>query len=1252
LAGWRFLLFALIGAGAIVLLASIGTPGRKESTIDRHTGERLLVVRNVADAVYAARDAGNAQLAAKRIDTYRERFPEQPVLERMAAIFSAELGSPDTPPSSAHPEASIITAEQERARLLRTELERRAGERFNREELTALLADLEADRAVSRATEKFFSPFARWRATHAPGVQRPDELAARTLAKLARPNRRNVPEDYLEVVAAFRSQNRTRARMRWLLRAFAAFPASSVIRDRLMSAYLEYGRALEAFLLLGVALDERPEDLELWRRRAKMAGWLSLPGPEIEAREKLIAHEDSDAARERLIALYREAGRPADAVDHALAIARRSSDPKLRERPARLALEGGRIDEALAILEQFAKSDPNPVPWRERIIEYAWQDLRVERVIAELKRLREIAPGGGYEKRLEGVYRRLGRRAELAQLLDERLQRRFDPKLEEEVLALHSALGHTKRVHEIILRRLDANPQPRLFFADLGTYAAMGIEGLLPRARALSSSILLTEKDVPAVLDSLRPLLDEPGWREVAIAIAMRFASVPEARAFLVDDVDRRATPEERAKAAAALAAKLPQDPAYLEIWIDRATWAGDLAAETRARELQLERTPQDAGNLRRLAALYAAQERPADAAACWATLVRREGLESDATLRLIDALMAAGKLEEAMGWLEKRAALPGATVEDRLEVATGLFDAGHYDRALRFFMAVLDEQPERPGALLRVGQIKLWTNDPRGAIPFLERRLSATDEERASVWFYLGEAHWALREEAAAAGYDRVALQELLAQEERSLTEEIMVARMLAHLGRIEEARPIFERVLAQAPNNVELILDYADSMVAIRDVAKARELVERSRLLAPSGARLQRLDGSVAILEGRYEEAAAILDEAARLHGPDAGAESERGRAHELAGDWDAARDAYRRSLELQPDNRDVAEELQRAIDRAADLLQTRFAYRRTGSDSYLEFWSHGSVRMPDSRTRLAAALGVGVYRGRAAAFEGGTSDLERTVAQLQLSYLHRLKRADTIAGGLVTYPGATGDAALGAWAGLFLQGTDPYRTLELRLHGHLLLDDPTAAVGLGGRSSGLLVRAQHDLGKRFWAGAELEIDALSVDPPGLSKASDTRLRGLATVGWRILEGRQRTPDDLRTDRAALPGLVGTALEDGPGKGAGPLVTAWVTYEGIRMGGSGNLDQLIPIGNRFDYLTAGGRADFALARGLGASLEASLGADLSASQPFFNLNAAAAWRPSSKTELSASIGLGTAQGRDETTTSITGRISFTYRW
>jgi tetratricopeptide (TPR) repeat protein len=1251
LTGWRFLVFALAGAGAIVLLSSIGTPGRKEVAIDRHTGERLVVVRNVAEAIAEARGTGNVRDALQALRPRLEQFPGEPVLERTEAIFVAELSDDaDAPPPAAHPEAEVLAAERERARKQREELESRVRERLPRESLLAILYDLEGDSAVGVATEEFFAPLARWRPEHGQGPQRPDELAVRTLARLEDPAEPPDPEAFLVLIRAYRAQARPRARMRWLLRAHGAFPESEEIRGLLLEAYLEQGRVREAFLLVGTALTDAPDDLELWEQRARLAGWLSLPHMEIEARELLIRREDTPRARERLVTLYKYIGRPEKAVPHALALARGSDDRKVLERPALLALEGDEVDEAFRILDDLAKASDDPAYWREKIVTHARDAGRVDRVVRELELLRENYPERDYEQRLERVYRQRDMRAELVLLLEERLARGpHDDELEQEILNLHLLLGNDDRLRAVLLRRIERTTDPRHFFVHLPTYWGREIPGLEAHARKHAASPQLEAGDVGLVLGALDPLLEKDAYKEIAAGVARRFPDEPRARAFLLMLVDRNATDADRARAAERLARELPDHPAYLTAWIERASWAGHVESEIAGRELWRERARDDYENLRRLAALYATARRHEDSVAVWRRLAKHDGLESEATLHLIDTLFAVEEYEEAVVWLEKRAALPGATLEDRLHVAEQLFGQQYFDRALRFYGAVLDLEEDQPVALLRTGQIRSWTNDPRGAIPFLERRLEVTEEERAEVRYLLGEAHWSIHEDERGRRYHEQALEELRARPQLNVQQQVMVAKMLARFGRIEEAQPIFERVVVLLPDDVDLLLDYADSMLVHRDVPKARELVERAKTLEKRQARTMAAEGKVLLLEKRYERAAAVLANVIAQYGADAGTQSELGRARELAGDWRPASEAYRHSLTLQPDNRDVSRALQRVIDELAPLLHASLAFRAAGDDRVFELWAQGSRPLRNERVRLSAALGASWFSGRAAAVNNGTTDIDEVVGRGQLSAVWRHRRTSHVGGGIDVYPGAPGDAPVGGWAGLFTVGHEPYRSLAVNLHAHLLLEDPPASVGLGGRTSGVHVALHHDLGKRFWAAVELAYDSLSLESPS---ARDGRFRGAATFGWRIAGDSLQVADELRLDRSMLAGLVGTHVAERPSGKSGRLVTLWATYEPIRLLDDRELANLIPIGERFDYVRLGARGDFHLAPGWGVKVSGYAGYELYGDEPNFGVEAGVTWRPAHKLEVTGVAGYGTALGRSDAADAFLVRLALTYRW
>jgi len=409
-------------------------------------------------------------------------------------------------------------------------------------------------------------------------------------------------------------------------------------------------------------------------------------------------------------------------------------------------------------------------------------------------------------------------------------------------------------------------------------------------------------------------------------------------------------------------------------------------------------------------------------------------------------------------------------------------------------------------------------------------------------------------------------------------------------------------------------------------------------------------RLDGKVLLQERKYEESADVLDATIRLHGPDAGTQAELGRADELAGRGRAARDAYGHSLLLQPDNRDVSAALGRLADSVAAQLYAEGAYRRAGQDRLGEVWAKATKALASNeRVRLGAALGFAEYSGRADAVNAGATDVDADVVHLQAAAFWHFARLNTLAAGLAAYPGAPGDFPLGGWARLHLLKQDPYRSLEVGLFGHLLLDEPTAAPGLGGRTSGLRAAYARDVGRRFWASAEVLLAYLSIDNPS---ADDPYFRGAFTFGWRVVQGEARVAPPLDLTRASLPGLVGTHLTDPPKETPGPEVSLWVTYEPVRLLGNEELAALLPIGTRFDYLTLGARGDFHLAPAWGAKLEGYFGTDLAADEPIFGVEGGLTWRPSYRAELTLVGGYGTALGRADDVDSFHVRLGFSWRW
>jgi len=178
------------------------------------------------------------------------------------------------------------------------------------------------------------------------------------------------------------------------------------------------------------------------------------------------------------------------------------------------------------------------------------------------------------------------------------------------------------------------------------------------------------------------------------------------------------------------------------------------------------------------------------------------------------------------------------------------------------------------------------------------------------------------------------------------------------------------------------------------------------------------------------------------------------------------------------------------------------------------------------------------------------------------------------------------------------------------------------------------------------------ESEYDRVSIEAPGVGTVDDGRLEVIATLGWRAHEGRPTVAEFMRIDETAFPGLVGTHLEPDPRETAGPAVQAWVSYHAIRLLDDSGLEDLIPLGKRFDYVSVGSRADFHVAPGLGARVMAAAGMELQQTDLFFSAEAGLTWRPNHRTEFTLVTGFGTAQGRVEDTNSLMVKLGFTHRW
>lgn len=1038
--------------------------------------------------------------------------------------------------------------------------------------------------------------------------------------------------ELLALAARFRQLGRSNAQWRWLSRAFAQQPASAVAADGLVALCIANGRLTDALAIAQHHARDRSRDLAWQRRLAQLGAWLSRAEVEADALENVVALAPDPVDRGRLIALYTLLGEPQRALPHAVALADGAAATAVAEEAASTALRAGFVDEGLAMLQRAADRAPIASPWLQRYADLALQDLRIPEVQKALESAAELDPDGT-DAALEDLYRRTDRPAELADLLQRRLATHADDaRLWQELITLRSALGQREAARMLALQRDAALADPASFAAALPEELRGRAGAVRNQALALALAGSADGKVIGETLEQLRPFLEQPAFRNLAESLLTQHPNDPRAKSMRRELVDLGRTAPAAEQAAAALAATYPDDPDLVRLWLERAQWADLVPSQVAARRRLAELRPDDHENRYALADLLEFADDRKAALAEWQQLVAVEGIASPAVPRLIDALFALGFEDGAVDWLQKLAADPSATTGQRLQAADELFFRRSYDRARVLYAAVLTTEPANAQALLRMGQIAAWTNDPRTARPFFERRLTATDDDAAMVRFYLGETLWAIGETGAARALHEQALAAFRAQTNPDFAARSCMATMLARLGDRDAAAAAYRDLVARSPRDVDLVLDYADIALQSDDLGLARALAGHAEALAPKQARVLRLSGAVAARSGDFAAADRAFEEVLAEVGSDASVLGDQSQLRRDAGQWAAAKASALRWAEVQPDSLAA----RRAVTELGELLAcvgvAELEVRRIGRDRTTSLALDGTWLL-DERHWLQGQVAEVSQRGVTTL---GSGSANTDYAELHLAYGVRQGCSDRLLVGIAAAPGAEGDLPVGLFAAGHFTWPEPQLSLDVRMRWHELWADPMAAAALGGRQSGIDVASQLDLGAGCWSALHLGLDSLSIDPDGGSRLSDERVRGEAAFGVRLVDGDVAVTSPF--DPLVAPAGPESPFLDAPPSLTRPwLVNTWLGWRSAHLLGDGELAGALPLLRRDDYAAASLRVDHHVARAFGASATGFAGIDLHRNTSVYGIEAALTWRPTFGCELSLSGSHGSSLGRSD---------------
>ncbi len=292
----------------------------------------------------------------------------------------------------------------------------------------------------------------------------------------------------------------------------------------------------------------------------------------------------------------------------------------------------------------------------------------------------------------------------------------------------------------------------------------------------------------------------------------------------------------------------------------------------------------------------------------------------------------------------------PESVVDNPVDDADRALVAGRFAEALSLYKIAIDNGLVEYRVFREAGRAAHALQKFDVAIDYLTRaheRASGPDPE---LHYLLGEAYCAVGKcEVAKQYYDR-ALVEIGTPRER--IEKLWVARIHARFGNRAAADAIYNELVAASPHDSEAVLAQAEMHATARDWKAAERVVRGLLRHDPDHARARAMLAWALEAQGRVGDE---LELRKTLVVGDERAENLRdyGRALERAGNWTAARDAYRKAAELP--------------EGAADLELAR-AYARVDQKMSIEVATGVVGRSDPAASSVGGFAGVALPFGRA--------------------------------------------------------------------------------------------------------------------------------------------------------------------------------------------------------------------------------------------------------------------------------------------
>jgi predicted CXXCH cytochrome family protein len=257
-----------------------------------------------------------------------------------------------------------------------------------------------------------------------------------------------------------------------------------------------------------------------------------------------------------------------------------------------------------------------------------------------------------------------------------------------------------------------------------------------------------------------------------------------------------------------------------------------------------------------------------------------------DYYLQLGDALVAAGKTNEAIRSYEEAVRQKPYSFPALRKLAFGLHSAGQYPRAIELLKQALEAEPADAAGWHELGLDYLNIGSRSDAIVAFQKAISL-DEDMAEAYNSLGgvwlESGDLMRAESALR--DAIRIQPDYAEAHSNLGNALSAA------GRFDEARYHFEIAIRFQPNYAAARYNYAIALARVSRFEEAQRQIETLLRIDSQNATAHHLLGNLLVARGKVREAIAAYRDALRIRPEFPRARLDLGEALADSGDLPAA-------------------------------------------------------------------------------------------------------------------------------------------------------------------------------------------------------------------------------------------------------------------------------------------------------------------------------------------------------------------------